>query len=91
MNKHTAGPWYQWRNKTRFHISSATGDNIAMVSTGKTNQEANSYLIAAAPDMLEALKEIIKEAHNCPEGLEEACLGVIIIKARKAISKADGN
>ena len=60
MSKHTPGPW-----KANFAISQAAyifgGDrNFARVYNewqDEANQEANARLIAAAPDLLAALKE----------------------------------
>tara|TARA_Y100001963_G_scaffold136697_1_gene199601 strand:+ start:105 stop:449 length:345 start_codon:yes stop_codon:yes gene_type:complete len=49
---------------------------------------ANAQLIAAAPEMLAALAEIKGECESMVDGLEEATLGVIAMKARKAITKA---
>jgi hypothetical protein len=40
--------------------------------------------------MLEALKDIIKTAQECPEALSVEGLGIIIIKARQAIARAEG-
>jgi len=42
-------------------------------------------LIAAAPAMLEALREIQTECESSLDGLHEATLGVIAMKARKVI------
>ena len=41
-------------------------------------------------ELVEALKDIIKECETTPAELSEACLGVIKIKALKAIKKAEG-
>jgi len=43
---------------------------------------------ALMPEMLEALAEIQGECESMVDGLEEATLGVIAMKARKAIAKA---
>lgn len=58
----------------------------------------DALLIAAAPDLLEALKDIIKfdaaacDGFNCPDdGCEECHLSKALDKAREAIAKAEGN
>lgn len=55
-----------------------------------SNEEclANARLMAAAPEMLVVLAEIQGECESMVDGLEEATLGVIAMKARKAIAKA---
>lgn len=52
--------------------------------------DANAHLIAAAPDMFEALERISFECSDTPGQLSEASLGVIKILAEKAIKKAKG-
>jgi len=66
--QHTAGQWQLGDNMTTEQISvlSSTGKNIAYLNYAKNRgandyeqQQANAKLIAAAPDMLEALKYCI--------------------------------
>ena len=57
--KHTTGPWnVPFREFTK--IKAANGAHIATCHklTNLVNLEANSRLIAAAPDLLEALKAL---------------------------------
>jgi len=90
--KHTPGPW-----KTQTHISldrleirDANGRRIAECAmdfpmSAKTH-DANASLIAAAPELLEALQEIVTAADG--EGWSQ--LDASFTKARAAISKAIG-
>lgn len=59
----------------------------------KHNAEANALLLAASPDLLEALKTLV-DAHSihpdgyCSSGRCSVCIA--IVKAREAIGKAEG-
>ena len=88
-HKHTTGPW-----KTQTHISldrleirDADGRRIAVCAmdypmSAKTH-DANASLIAAAPEMLEALQEIIAAADG--DGWSQ--LDASFTKARAAVAK----
>jgi hypothetical protein len=52
--------------------------------------EANARLIAAAPDLLDALRFIAREIATTPHELDDALLGIIKIISYKAITKAIG-
>lgn len=58
--KYTPGPW----SINRHYIESASGicrARIAIIDDGAgTNPDANAALIAAAPDILEALEDLVK-------------------------------
>lgn len=64
MNKHTPGPWVV--NKEDFLDVYAPNDGAYTVATVAVTtddeDEANSKLIAAAPDMAEALADIVNNA-----------------------------
>ena len=94
MNKHTPGPW-------TFYDDSNDGktNRIEIVAIGKTvahiyhsvptEDLPNARLIAAAPDLLEALQAIVKSlADQDDEGLIEHAQQMI--DARAAIAKATG-
>ena len=51
---------------------------------------ANARLIAAAPDLLDALRFIAREIATTPHELDDALLGIIKIISYKAITKAIG-
>lgn len=73
MSAHTPGPWsHSYRERTHGmwaeEIYDATGRTVAVaawyeVPSGpnvlSTNREANACLIAAAPDLLEALRAVV--------------------------------
>jgi hypothetical protein len=61
---------------------------ILEVMQYNNERDANARLIAAAPEMLAALRDILAECEPC--GMDDAALGVIAIKARAAIARAEG-
>jgi len=69
MTKHTPGPWAVHSDRLSIHRPAMPEDEgheirrlVALVysncQAGDSNLDANARLIAAAPDLLEALKEI---------------------------------
>ena len=94
-SKHTPGPWCISRDGTPDYAPQYTvydeepGDRVATAFVS----EANAALIAAAPELLEALEE----AHNALElfASDESQSGQIavfaVMKARAAIAKASGS
>ncbi len=91
--KHTPGPW-RYEFETRTIRSIPTNYWLATIDSwdGAVNNEANAHLIAAAPDLLEALKKVAncsRYPRNESEEMEFAleCLREI---ARAAISKIEG-
>ena len=85
--QHTPGPW------TRDHgiVRDECGTQIALVAW---DIEANARLIASAPDLLAALKDLVAAAGSIPRiffhdgGLEQRVVGAHR-KARDAIAKAE--
>jgi hypothetical protein len=58
-------------------------------SAGDEEAEANAKLIAAAPELLEALKELVRDSTSDGEDYLPVCPGVTSIeKAKAAIQKA---
>lgn len=92
MTKFTPGPWFAVADKGQTIIrtsrSSAAFSPLAIVKGDKRDtlkdQEANARLIAAAPDLLEALSEIVNE------GGKFVMTQDTHRKARAAIAKARG-
>jgi hypothetical protein len=98
MSKHTPGPWYlrQSDNATVFiehsdcHLDAVGNiDNRICVMpveiTSKHNSLNNARLIAASPDLLEALKEILYYI-----GDRKVATHGAMHRARAAIAKATG-
>ena len=88
--EHTQGPWqvrYSLANKNLASVTARNREPIAPC-VGE-NAEANARLIAAAPDLLAALKSIT----DYDEGSsEEGTYGSEVMeRCRAAISKAEGN
>jgi hypothetical protein len=87
--KHTPGPWDYVSGRTLHHvetqIDNPVGAGIPVCSIPKS-READARLIAAAPDLLEALKVAY--------GLSDVGVGLMFSKrqamARAAIAKAEG-
>ncbi len=90
MNKHTPGPWgcttrkgsWDWvvYRDSNIEICQLFHDGTDMNETG----EANARLIAAAPDMLLALKALLEDSKHLPTHMD------VMKAARDAIGKAEG-
>ena len=85
MSKHTPGPWrFAWIDNDDLQMSFASvviGEHVFSVGHGH-EREASARLIAAAPDLLEALEFAL---HYIPVEDAEG-----MWKARAAIAKAKG-
>ena len=95
---HTRGPWAVWPMGRILAITCtgsmkphpSEGMHVAAVHMPETNKDhdelwmANARLIAAAPDLLEALESVLG---NC---LDSQGLAAAHAKARAAIAKATG-
>lgn len=84
---HTPKSWHcykdgaQWVISNGTHLIATTAGSPAHLGPGHANRDkANAHLIASAPELLEALEELVAEFGVC--GLTE--------KARSAIAKATG-
>jgi hypothetical protein len=98
MSKPTPGPWAV---DARAALRVLAGDDVTVCSTGcsvsqRDAWEANANLIAAAPDLLAALKALLAVAPaKAPAaglivGIEEQHAAAIAA-ARAAIAKAEGS
>lgn len=90
MSVHTPGPWMVLPSVDRgqFCILTALGNRIDVAVTygfEHTPREANARLIAAAPDLLEALKYAICALEVCGKDFDYT-----LSRANAAISKATG-
>lgn len=99
MSKHTDGPWHLGGNG--FIVYAQNGYAICDVKTfhGRNDADAgNARLIAAAPDLLEALIDLAdwlayglnKAAGAEPTAEDHAACARVAAKARAAVNKATG-
>ena len=94
MGKHTPGPWHVNDGKGCRWIETSKDDVIARIYKDACSREtfdANASLIAAAPELLEAL--ILLEAEMVASGNANATdfgWPLAIQKTRAAIAKATG-
>lgn len=84
MSKHTHGPWRVVQDPTNLSLQ-VYGQTLALFECWRRSDEqtelANARLVAAAPDLLEALEFVIRGVPDTWEGVQ---------KARAAIAKATG-
>lgn len=102
MSKHTPGPWFITGSMTKYVEARIPGRMIQEVAAcGPTaaddgygeQQMANARLIAAAPDLLEALSGMLEiyGGKNDTDGLPKHEVELnLIAHARAAIAKARG-
>ena len=99
MSKHTPGPWVVVGSLTKYVEARLVGRLIQEVAAcGPTmadegygqQQEANARLIAAAPDLLEALQDVdaLWMHHSVAHG--DGKIGPLHEKVIAAIAKATG-
>lgn len=99
----TAGPWtFKIRSQTNeccgkvmsatAYVSADTGHKEIAVLYSQDNQESNARLIAAAPDLLAALKDMtaIFERAAQLSGCGREFIEIRTAEARAAIAKAEG-
>lgn len=87
VSNHTPGPWEYYEEEGRFVIAAngeQGGEGIAVTAGRHYDRESNAALIAAAPDLLEALEMALFHAFGGP-GFSKWRE-----KARDAIAKAKG-
>ena len=95
MTMHTEGPWSVAETRHNYDtvIRGPKGEPIALaLIAGYTKQEgtANATLLAAAPDLLEALKVMVRDygaAHAACGDLE---MSPALLQAQRAIARATG-
>lgn len=102
MSRHTPGPWslresYD-RGEPSGYVVSGEYENTADVilgSFGDKETEANAYLIAAAPEMYEALRAVHAAAAGFCDGIcpppdsWEGFMEIVRDETRKALDKAN--
>lgn len=94
MSEHTPGPWrVEALNRDTLTIRSRDG---AVVANTPAHSPANAALIAAAPDLLEALKALIPfmnmafAAEGDTFGFHRNDANDALISAERTIAKAEG-
>lgn len=89
--KHTKGPWQvsSWYSEAGRSCGVSNGiQGVAGVyGMGRDEAEANARLIAAAPELLEALARLV--GHCYPE-FDEPLFAAAVDRSRAAIAKATG-
>lgn len=93
---HTPGPWAlldrEENSRTLTHITNGAHIVCALGTTrtdGSPNHYTNAHLIAAAPDLLSALRFLLAD-YVAIEGEKLTGSSVPVEKAMAAISKAEG-
>jgi hypothetical protein len=93
---HTPGPWRAVKTHSGIIdiLDPRSRDVVTVYGGGveSTSKEANARLIAAAPDLLEALKDILRMLRTAPPGtnLNDRRFIDYGIAANRAIAKAEG-
>ena len=102
MSKYTAGPWYfhpqgdaniyainhykeKYKSPSWLLVLQHNGEQLT------AEQEANMRLIAAAPELLEALESLNEEVTKHAYSPEFEHMGPLVLDAREAIIKAKGD
>ena len=94
MDKYTKGPWSinRWPHSSADMSVGAVGTpKVAIIPLRDVSikeQEANAYLIAAAPDLLVALERVIEEYADLPPKVLEEIAPDWLPSALAAIAKA---
>ena len=91
MTNHTPGPWKvagHGNGKQQLPILASDGTEISVLTHGHLT---DAYLIAAAPDLLRALKYLIEMEDEPPMTFRFiACRSYRYDAARAAVAKAEG-
>lgn len=98
--RHTPGPWwvdgYRVRHDKEANPNHRRGPAVcdcAMthgLGDAALEDTANAHLIAASPDLLEALKQLQPESTGCMESMDWRLYWDAVKVARSAIAKAEG-
>ena len=89
MSKHTPGRWMIRAERYRYIHVYAHGGGIAHLDTVDGEGMANANLIAAAPDLLEVLEELLSMCQR-QEDFHDDDDGCMFERASAAIAKARG-
>lgn len=89
--QHTPAPWYKSiDSQATMRITRTTGEVIATLDNEQLTSErnANARLIAAAPELLEALERLVDHRHIAVNSIAGKAMG--LPQAISAIAKAKG-
>lgn len=86
--KHTPGPWTRGEGDSQSVLSEIGWECVAQANDGLPNMDANARLIASAPDLLEALKELVDANDDAAHPQWKG--SPVENMARAAIAKATG-
>ena len=91
MSKHTPGPWSFWADRNmRLQVGPSPNYTVAkMMVTPIEGQQANASLLAAAPELLDALVQMVSVFLDT-EGRHGESENDAMDAARAAIAKATG-
>ena len=91
MTMHTEGPWPMRESATHVTVTNARGDAVFHDDKRIPGVMADARLIAAAPDLLEALQELCEIVEDAIEQKSAKDLdGFTLQPARAAIARATG-
>lgn len=90
--KFTQGPWYVYNNGFYLEITNESGQEAPTISISDIHDKnmSNANLIAAAPDMYEALEDIINQAKKTKMPIPADLADSIHILGERALRKARG-
>ena len=95
MSKHTPGPW-KWISADRGSLLVKGDESAFILQTAKKVENRNGIdtpdaaLIAAAPDMLSALRDALNCIYEMSKGCEDPVDTGVISTIEAAIARADG-
>ena len=95
---HTSGPWFAKGNTSSISVITRTGGLITSVKFAEGHRfaaAANAYLLAAAPELLEALKDYLQAGEDCCNPEKDGAVAMVLFAkaeeaCRAAIAKAEG-
>jgi len=91
MSKSTPGPWVYVFEPDGYRHQILSDDSQVAQVVPSDSSAADGWLIAASPDLLEALDECLGTLVICfPDAPVDSVIGKNIINARAAIAKATG-
>ena len=88
--KFTPGPWLFSSYKSGTSVIVIDGKEFDVATVNYPNRDANAHLIAAAPDLYEALEELHAEQNGPPLEKYKTSWEKAIRKTEAALAKARG-